>query len=180
MKEISLHILDIVQNSISAGSTLIKITVLEDREYLSFTVTDNGRGMSPELVAAVEDPFTTGRTERKVGLGIPLLKQAAMQTGGGISIKSREGEGTEICARFGFGHIDRQPLGDMAQTMLLLITSNAGIDFVYEHRIVDKSFSLDTRQIKETLGDVPVTEPSVTRWLFEYLQEGEQSLEQGL
>ncbi len=107
MKELSLHILDIIQNSIVAGATLIELDLTEDTrsDVLNFTVTDNGKGMSPEMTKKVIDPFTTGRTTRKVGLGIPLLKAAAESTGGGIELSSRIGEGTVISARFGFSHI---------------------------------------------------------------------------
>lgn len=178
MKELSLHILDIIQNSIVAGATLIELDLTEDTrsDVLNFTVTDNGKGMSPDMMKKVIDPFTTGRTTRKVGLGIPLLKAAAESTGGGIELSSRIGEGTVISARFGFSHIDRQPLGDMAETMLGIITSHSDIDFVYKHRFNDKEYLTDTREIKEILGGVSLDSPEVTLWLSEYLKENEAEL----
>lgn len=178
MQEISLHILDIIQNSIVAGASLIRLELTEDTDadVLSFTVTDNGKGMSPEMTKKVIDPFTTGRTTRKVGLGIPLLKAAAESTGGGIELSSRIGEGTVVSARFGYGHIDRQPLGDMAETMVGLITSHSDIDFVYTHRFNDKEYSTDTREIKKILGDVRFDRPEIMLWLSEYFRENETEL----
>lgn len=178
MKEISLHILDIVQNSIVAGADLIALTITEDTEkdILEFSVTDNGKGMSEELVKRVIDPFVTGRTTRKVGLGIPLLKHACEATGGSICIDSVLGEGTTLTARFAHSHIDRQPLGDMAQTMYPLIITNPEIDFVYVHKVNDKIFETDTREIKNILGGVPLSTPDVSLWLSEYLKEGEEQL----
>ncbi len=178
MKELSLHILDIMQNSIVAGATLVELDLTEDREedVLSFSITDNGCGMSEEMVEAVVNPFTTSRTTRKVGLGIPLLKAAAEQTGGGITLSSKIGEGTVITASFGYGHIDRQPLGNMAETMLGLITSYETVDFVYRHRVDTEEYALDTREMRQMLGGVPFTEPQVMLWLSEFLKENETAL----
>ncbi len=178
MKELSLHILDIIQNSIVAGATLVQIQLTESKaqDFLEFRITDNGSGMSKEMVAAVINPFTTSRTTRKVGLGIPLLKAAAEQTGGGISLVSEEGKGTMITARFGYSHIDRQPLGDMAETMLGLVTAYVSIDFVYVHKAEEKEYVLDTREMRELLGGVSFTEPAVVLWLSEFLKENEAAL----
>ena len=178
MKELSLHILDIMQNSITAGADLIKLTLTEDEalDVLRFCIEDNGCGMSEEMVKRVIDPFTTGRTTRKVGLGIPLLKAAAEQTGGGIELSSKKGEGTIITASFGYSHIDRQPLGDMAETILGLITSYEAVDFVYKHKVNANEFLLDTREIRTILGGVKFTEPDVVLWLSEFLRENEAAL----
>lgn len=178
MKELSLHILDIVQNSIAAAATLIQLNLEEDREQdlLQFRIADNGRGMSPAMAAQVTDPFTTSRTTRRVGLGIPLLKAAAEQTGGGIELTSQEGVGTTLCARFGYSHIDRQPLGDMAETMLGLITSYTEVDFVYRHRRDGKEYTLDTREMRAMLGEVSFTAPEVVLWLSQFLREQEAAL----
>ncbi len=178
MKELSLHILDIMQNSIVAGATLIQLELIEDREedVLSFSISDNGKGMSKEMVEAVINPFTTSRTTRKVGLGIPLLKAAAELTGGGITLSSQVGEGTVITAKFGYSHIDRQPLGDMAETMLGLITSHQEIDFVYQHRVNTEEYALDTREMRQMLGEVSFSEPQVMLWLSEFLKENEAAL----
>lgn len=178
MKELSLHILDIMQNSIAAGATLVRLSLIENtaRDVLEFEVTDNGCGMPPELAEAVMDPFTTSRTTRKVGLGIPLLKAAAEQTGGGITLSSKEGVGTTIRARFGYSHIDRQPLGDMAGTMLGLITSYETVDFIYRHKVEEREYILETKKMRELLGGVSFQEPAVTLWLSEYLKENETAL----
>lgn len=178
MTELSLHILDIMQNSIAAGASLVRLDLIEDiqADLLEFTITDNGKGMSPELLATVTDPFTTSRSTRKVGLGIPLLKAAAEATGGGISIRSTVGKGTAVTARFGYSHIDRQPLGDMAETMLGLLTSYEAVDFVYHHRVNTAEYTLDTREMKQILGGVSLKEPDVTLWLSEFLKENEAAL----
>ncbi|MBQ2613771.1 MAG: ATP-binding protein [Clostridia bacterium] len=178
MKELSLHILDIMQNSIAANASLVQLTVVEDPEAdtLSFTIEDNGKGMPPEMVTQVMNPFVTGRTTRRVGLGIPLLKAAAEQTGGNINLSSTLGEGTVISALFGYSHIDRQPLGDMAGTMLGLITSYEDIDFVYRHRVGKEEYTLSTKEMREILGDVSFSQPEVMLWLSEFLKENEAAL----
>lgn len=178
MKEISLHILDIMQNSVTANASLIELTVTEDEknDILSFSVKDNGRGMSGELLASVTDPFTTGRTTRKVGLGIPLLKHACELTGGKINIKSKLGEGTTICAEFVYSSIDRQPLGNMSETMHQLITSYEDVDFVYSHKVNDKEFLVDTREFRKILSEVSFRENAVSLWILEFLKEGEEEL----
>ncbi len=178
MKEISLHILDIMQNSVTANAKLIELTVTEDEknDILSFSVKDNGKGMSKELLESVTDPFTTGRTTRKVGLGIPLLKHACELTGGGIDIKSKLGEGTVILATFVYSSIDRQPLGNMSETMHQLITSYEDVDFIYSHKVNDKEFLVDTREFRKILGEVSFGENAVSLWILEFLREGEAEL----
>lgn len=178
MKEISLHILDIMHNSITAGASLICLDVIEDekKDELSFLVKDNGKGMSPEFLKTVVDPFTTGRKTRKVGLGIPLTKQAAEACGGSFNIESEEGKGTIVKAVFGYSNIDRQPLGDMAETMHQLITSFENVDFIYTHKINEKEFYVDTREIKKILGDVSLKENEISLWLLGYLKDGESEL----
>ena len=178
MKELSLHILDIMQNSIAAGANLVELTVTEDtgEDILRFTVSDNGCGMSPEMIQRVTDPFTTSRKTRKVGMGIPLLKLAAENTGGAVELSSEVGKGTVISATFGYSHIDRQPLGNMAETILGIVTSYEETDFVYIHRVNDKEYKFDTREIKTVLGGVSLKEPDVTMWLKGYLEENEAEL----
>lgn len=180
MRELSLHILDIMQNSVVAGAKLVGLEIDEDTaaDILKFTITDDGKGMPPEMVKAVVDPFTTSRSTRKVGMGIPLLKLAAENTGGGIELSSEVGKGTVITATFGYSHIDRQPLGDMAETMLGTVTSYDEIEFVYRHRVDEKEFEFDTRQIREILGGVSLKTPEVVLWLSEYLKENEAELYQ--
>lgn len=179
MREISLHILDIAQNSITAGATLVKIEVDENvtEDTLTVSIADNGCGMSPEFVKKVTDPFTTKRTTRKVGLGIPLFKLAAESTGGSFEIRSEVGVGTTVTAVFGYSHIDRQPLGNMAETILGMVVSHENIDFLYTHTRNGKAFSFDTAEVKKILGGVSLGEPEVYVWLSDYLTEGEEELE---
>ena len=178
MKELSLHIMDIMQNSVVAGATLIELSVNEqpDEDILEFTVTDNGCGMDEDMVKRVIDPYTTGRTTRRVGLGIPLLKLASENAGGGISLESEVGKGTKISASFGYNHIDRQPLGDMSQTMHQLITAYEDIDFLYTHKVGNKCFEVDTRELKKVLSGVSFKTTEVMMWLMEFLKEGETEL----
>ena len=178
MEELSLHIMDIVQNSITAGASQIGVEVDEDidGDKLTITVTDNGCGMDEDTLRRVCDPFTTGRTTRRVGLGIPLFKLAAEQTGGEFVIESERGKGTKVRAAFGYSHIDRQPLGDMVSTVHQLITAHETVDFLYIHKVSEREFRLDTREIKEILGGVSLAEHEVMVWLLEYLKENEASL----
>lgn len=136
MEDLSLHILDIVENSITAGAKNIKIKIAEDiqKDQLIIEITDDGKGMSKVMKEKVLDPFFTTRTTRRVGLGLPLLAQAAKISGGDIQIQSEPGSGTKIKATFGYSHIDRQPLGDLGQTLKILIISHPEINFVYEHK----------------------------------------------
>lgn len=179
MKEISLNILDIAENSTRAGATLVQITVEEDTaaDTLSVTIEDNGSGMSPEFLAQVQDPFVTSRTTRRVGLGIPLIKEAAEATGGSFSIDSQLGRGTVTRAVFGYRHIDRMPLGDMAGTISTLIQCHEKeTDFIYRHRYNGRSFDLDTRQLRQTLENVPLSEPAVVFWIRDYVNEHLQEI----
>lgn len=178
MREIALHILDIVQNSVVAKATRIEVDICEDikNDVLRVVITDNGCGMTKEFLEKVIDPFTTKRTTRKVGLGIPLYKTAAEMTGGSFDIKSEVGKGTVVTATFGYSHIDRQPLGDMAETILGLVTSYEDIEFKYRHSVGDEIFELNTAELKNVLGDVPFTAPEVYMWLSDCLKEGEEEL----
>jgi len=178
LKEISLHILDIMHNSIAAGASLTELEVYENEaeDILSFTVKDNGSGMSEELLKKVVDPFTTHRTTRKVGLGIPLTKLAAESSGGYFEISSKLGVGTVVKAVFGYSNIDRQPLGDMAETMHQLITSFENTDFLYRHIVNGREFAVDTREIKKILGGVSLKENEISLWLLEYLRDGEKEI----
>ncbi|MCK9478793.1 MAG: ATP-binding protein [Firmicutes bacterium] len=178
MKELSLHILDIANNSVAAGASLVEITVDEDIENnrLSITVKDNGTGMSPEALSGVTDPFSTSRKTREVGLGVPLFANAARQSGGGIDISSQLGEGTVVTAWFMHNHIDRQPLGDIASTFVALVTESANIDFIYRHILYDKIFEADTREIKDKLKQVPINTPEVVLWLKDFIIEGINTL----
>ena len=174
MKELSLNILDIVQNSVKAEATLIEIIIDEniDDDKLTIVVSDNGCGMSPEFLSRVRDPFTTTRTTRRVGMGIPLFELAAQQAGGSLEITSDEGVGTCVTARVQYNHIDRAPVGDMAGTMVTLVSVNPEINFIYIHRVNNSEFVFDTQEIKEILGDVPLDSTEVLSWIMDYITEG--------
>ncbi len=178
MKELSLHITDIVQNSIVAGATVVSIEIVEDtkKNILEISIRDNGKGMSDELLKRVVDPFTTSRTTRKVGLGIPLFKHAAELTGGNFTIDSVLGKGTVVKATFTHNHIDRQPLGDIVGTILATVVSHENIDFIYKHSFNENEFVFDTKEVKSVLGDISFSQPEVYMWIKGFLEEGENSI----
>lgn len=178
MRELSLNVLDIAQNSVRAEASLITIELTENTKNneLEISVNDNGKGMTAEQLKSVRDPFFTTRTTRKVGMGIPLFKMAAEMTGGSFSIESELGVGTKTAARFKTDHLDFTPVGDMCSTIITLITMNLHIDFVYKRQIDEKEFTLDTRQLKEILGDVPLNEPSISAWIKDYISENTKQL----
>jgi hypothetical protein len=164
MEDLSLHILDIVENSTMAGATLIEIVINENREkgLLEIIIRDNGPGMNKEMVDKVTDPFVTTRTTRRVGLGLSFFKQSAEEAGGHFDIQSEQGRGTEVKASFQTGHIDRKPLGDIGSTMISLILGNPEIDFVYESNLDGNEIEFDTREIREELGgSITITDPAV-------------------
>ncbi|MDO4543526.1 MAG: ATP-binding protein [Clostridia bacterium] len=172
MKELSLNILDIAQNSIKAGASLVEIGIEERGSSIEICVTDNGCGMSEEFLRTVTDPFSTSRTTRKVGMGLPLLKLAAEQTGGELEIFSKVGEGTKVKATFNKDHIDCAPLGDVIGTVITLIQGSPDIDFDFSHRTDKGEAALDTRLMRKILGDeVPLNEPSVLEWAKESLED---------
>jgi len=178
MKELSLHILDIVQNSIDAEASLITINIVENltTDKLIIEVIDNGRGMDKEFVEKIKDPFVTGRSTRKVGLGIPLLYKACTRCDGDMEIQSEVGKGTKVSCWFKYSHIDRAPIGNMTDTILTIVAGNPHIDIVYLHMRDGKEMRLDTREIRKALGDVPINEPAVLSWIREFLREGFNSL----
>ncbi|TAJ14967.1 ATP-binding protein [Marinilabiliaceae bacterium JC017] len=171
MKDLSMHILDIAQNSVRAKASLVQINIVERGEIFRIEVIDDGCGMSEETLKKVTDPFFTSRTTRKVGLGIPLIKQNAEQTGGFVKLDSKVGEGTRFKAEFGRYHIDRPPIGDLPGTMALLISGNTGLDFVFTYTNEQKSYSLDSREVKEILGDVDIRTPRVVSFLQEMIND---------
>jgi len=173
MNELALHILDLVQNSITAGADFVQIIISESTQEDSFIIEiiDNGCGMSEDFVKKVTDPFVTTRKTRKVGLGIPLFKSAAMSCGGDLLISSKVNEGTKLTATFKRSHIDRAPLGDMAETMAVLINGAPEIDFLYKHTCDEKNFTFDTREIKAVLGEVPISTPDVILFIKESINE---------
>lgn len=178
MKELSLNILDVAGNSIKAKATLVTIRITEEGRTLTIQISDNGCGMSPEMVATVTDPFTTTRTTRKVGLGLPFFKLAAEQTGGYLQVESRwekthpVDHGTVVTALFYRDHVDLAPLGDVVSTLTTLIQGSPEIDFVFTHRFAGNQVSLDTRQMREILGsEVSLSTPDVIQWITDSLRE---------
>jgi hypothetical protein len=174
MRELSLHILDVLQNSLEAGATLVELSIEEDlaADQLVITVRDNGRGMDEATLAQVVDPFYTTRKTRHVGLGIPLFQAAAERCNGNLSITSQVGKGTAVMAVFQHSHIDRAPLGDMTGTLLSFILGGV-CDLSYTHRVNDRQFMLNTAEMRTELGEVSLSHPVVREWLREYIAEGE-------
>ncbi len=177
MKELSLNILDIAENSIKAKAKNVTIEIIETADMLKFSVSDDGCGMKPDFLAAVTDPFTTTRTTRPVGLGIPLLKMAAEQTGGRVEITSKHFEehpdshGTTTSATFFKNHIDAAPLGDIVETVVTLIQCNPDTEFSFIHQMEEKRVELDTKELRLILGDIPLNNIEVILWIKEYLNE---------
>ncbi|MBQ7347720.1 MAG: sensor histidine kinase [Clostridia bacterium] len=178
MKELSLNVLDIAKNSVKAGASLIEIRLEETDETLTMTITDNGCGMTAEILRGVIDPFYTTRKTRKVGMGIPLLKMAAEQTGGQVNITSRhesehpDTHGTEVVAVFHKTHIDFTPLGDIISTVTTLIQGSPEIDFEFLHVSDQFRVALYTRQLREILGEeIPLNSPEIIQWIAQYLRE---------
>ena len=178
MRELSLNVLDIAENSVAANASLCEIEIVESTEAkeLFIGIYDDGKGMTEEQVRSVKDPFFTTRTTRKVGMGVPLFKMAAEMTGGSFDIESKVGVGTKVKATFKTDHLDFTPLGDMCSTVVLLITMNTHMDFLYSYKIDEKKFTLDTRQLKEILGDVPLNEPSISNWIKDYINQNTNQL----
>ncbi len=174
MRDLSLHLLDLAQNSITAGASLVTIRIRVDAQgLLTMTLEDDGRGMSPELLARVTSPFATTRTTRKVGLGIPMMKENAEKTGGSFQLTSEEGKGTCLTATLDTRNIDCLPLGDLNGTLLsLMLTNPLAPDFLFEGETTQGSCRFDTREVRSTLGsEIPLNEPAVAQWLKEALDE---------
>jgi hypothetical protein len=155
LQDLSLHVLDLAQNSLEAGAAAIRI-----------------RGMDEVLAGSVGDPFVTTRTSRKVGLGIPFLQEAARCSGGKVTVDTRPGGGTRIAADFGLSHIDRPPLGNMAETIKVLVACNPSVRIRYSHESGQRAFSFDTDEIRHRLGGASLSDPEVVRWIGEHCREG--------
>lgn len=183
MKEISLNILDIVQNSVKAGASLIEVHITEDEKTLCFSVKDDGCGMTEEFVKNVTNPFTTTRKTRKVGLGIPLLKMEAEMTGGSFSIESRsekeyKDHGTTVTACFRKDSIDCIPLGDIVGTVCVLFHGLGKEDILFVHEMPRGTVRLFSAEMREMLGEeVPLSDPEIVSWVRDYLREAYQSME---
>lgn len=173
MTELSLNILDIAENSVKAGATLTEITVEaeQSKNRLVIAVKDNGCGMSEEQVKRVTDPFYTTRTTRKVGLGVPFFKDSAEAAGGSFSISSKVGVGTLLIAEYELDNIDRMPMGDLTATMHTLITMHEDTDFLFTYKVNGNEFVLDTRELREILGDISFKENEISNYIRDYLKE---------
>lgn len=174
MRELSLHLLDIAENSIAADAKNIKITVIEDLidDKLKLMVFDDGHGMSEDMVAKVIDPFVTSRTTRKVGLGIPLLKEAAEACDGTLKMKSEIGKGTDLEVEFKRSHIDRMPLGNIADTIINLVVANPQVNIMFKYAVNNKEFFYDDRQVKKELEGISLSDPTVLSFIREYIETG--------
>lgn len=174
MRELALHLLDIAENSAAADASIIRIEIVEElaKDRLTLCVEDDGKGMSEEMVKRVIDPFVTSRTTRKVGLGIPLLKEAAEACNGSLTITSKLGVGTRVFVDFQRSHIDRMPLGDLSTTFLNLLIAHPAIHYIFRYIVGDKEFFLDDQSIKGELQGVSLTEPVVLSFLRNFFESG--------
>ena len=178
MTELSLNILDVAENSVKAGAPLteISVTVSSCKNFLEIIIKDNGCGMSAEQVKKVIDPFYTTRTTRKVGLGVPFFKESAEIAGGSFSITSELGVGTTVKAVYQLDHVDRMPMGDLTATMHTLITMHSDLDFLFTYKVNENEFVLDTRELREILGDISFKEFEISNYIKEYLKENIDSV----
>lgn len=174
-RDLSQHILDIAENGVNAGATKLHIDIKQDSEAdrLTIAIRDNGHGMDQAMVKQVTDPWVTTRTTRKVGLGIPFLKQTAEMCEGEFNIESTLGQGTLTSASFRYSHIDRPPLGDLLGTLLCIIVGYPTTNLVYTHRVDGQTFTFDTSELREILGeDIPLSDPDVLSYVRSILDEG--------
>lgn len=179
MRELALNILDITENSVKAGASLIEITVKEEDNLMTVSIKDNGCGMSESFAQKVLDPFTTTRTTRKVGLGLPFYKMASEQTGGSLTLASKQGVGTEVIATFYTDHIDCMPLGSMGGTMSALIVGNTHIRFVFTYKNKDSSFVFDTAVLSEALGGEGIDNPEILSFVEDMIDENINEIKNG-
>ncbi len=178
MRELSLHLLDIAENSVAANASQVRISIIENTrtDLLQMSVEDNGKGMDAAMVASVIDPFVTSRTTRKVGLGIPLLKEAAEACNGFLKITSQVDIGTKLFVQFQRSHIDRMPLGNLADTFLQLLIANPAIHWLFYYQVDDKIFDFDDAPIKTELAGISLTEPSILNYLRQTIETGIQAI----
>ncbi|MBC7195059.1 MAG: sensor histidine kinase [Caldisericia bacterium] len=179
MDEISLHVLDIVQNSISANATLIIVNIIEDtkEDKIEIEIIDNGKGMSEEELKLIENPFYTTKNYKKVGLGIPLLKQIALSSDGDFKIESKKGEFTKVYIKFKKSHPDTPPIGNLKDTILTLILTSENFDIKFHYKKENKILEIDSREIKKFLGDIPINHPEVIKFIRNYLNDNFKNLE---
>jgi signal transduction histidine kinase len=174
VRDLSLHILDIIQNSITADATkvVLNITIDKNNDKLTVCIEDNGSGMSKELLKDITSPFSTTRKTRKVGLGISLLMASAERADGELSIQSTLGIGTTVTASFKITHIDRLPLGDISETIVSVILTKPEMDLEIELKSTEETFKFDTAEVKERIVEIPITEPEVLTWIKDFINEG--------
>lgn len=179
MKELSLHILDIAENSVSANAKTVSIEIDEEsqKNLLTIVITDDGKGMDAEMLARVTDPFTTTRTTRKVGLGIPFFKEAAEACNGHFLITSTPGKGTRVEASFQRDHIDRMPMGSIQTTFLDLLVGFPDVHWIFKYRIDEEEFNLDSEPIQEALEGIPYSDPAVLKYLKNEINCGIQKIQ---
>jgi anti-sigma regulatory factor (Ser/Thr protein kinase) len=179
VRELALHLLDIAENSVAANATNINISVIENTssDLLRMVVIDDGKGMDAATVTRVTDPFVTSRTTRKVGLGLPFLKQAAEMCNGSLEIQSEVGKGTQVSVEFQRSHIDRMPLGDLASTFLSLFISSPEIHWMFIAGLDDRSFEFDSAPVMEELDGISLTEPTILTYLRDLFENGIHELE---
>ena len=174
-----MHILDIVENSTRAGAKLVKIRIVEDKKKDKFFIyiSDDGKGMDEDMLKKALDPFFTSKTVRNIGLGLPMLFQATKSAEGHFSVESKKGKGTMVTADFKHSHIDRQPLGDITGTIISLIAGDPDVNFVYSHQNGDLIYTLDTREIRRELEDIPINNTEVLRFIRTNIEEGLKKIE---
>jgi sensor histidine kinase YesM len=179
VEEISLHLMDIVENSLMAGASLISVDIEENpaADLMAVTIVDDGRGMAPEFLAKVTDPFVTTRDTRRVGLGLSLMQANARAWGGDLTVQSAPGQGTTVKIWFSLTHLDRPPLGNWPATLFGLILTRQGVDFVYRHKVAEDEIELDTRELKAELGEGALADPAVIALLREQTREALAQME---
>lgn len=180
MRELALNILDVAENSLRAKATKIQIDVDVADDTIRITVADNGRGMSEEFLSRVADPFTTTRTTRKVGLGLPLIKMEAEMSGGSFGITSEVGVGTTVTTTFGRNHIDRPPMGNLAETLVALLPDLGETRLIFSYRAFGKCFTLDTDEVKQQLDGVPIDAPDILVFLRDMTEENIATINGGI
>jgi anti-sigma regulatory factor (Ser/Thr protein kinase) len=174
LEDLSLHILDIVENAISAKAKKVDILVMEEpgKDRLTIEIKDDGMGMDEEIAQKAVDPFFTTRSSRRVGLGLSLMAQATQEARGSFRIESEPGKGTKVTATFQYHHIDRKPLGNMIETMMTLLLGNPDLEITYTHKKNEKSYRLDSLVLKHQFKDRPLIDPEVIQWVKMHLREG--------
>ena len=171
LRDISLHIMDLSQNSIRAEAKMVRISLVAEDGFLNVSIEDNGLGMDKDYLKKVEDPFTTERTTRKVGMGIPFFKQACLTAEGDFSLQSELNQGTTIKGSFMIKSIDRIPLGDIGETIKYLIINDENIRYILDVKKDCNEFQFDTDVIKETLEGVPINQQEILEWIKEYIND---------